>query len=229
MREKQASLRHLTVSAALTLTLLAAVAACGAEPVSPLPIEALGPSAPATSPATSPTTQVPSPRVTTRGPTASPDVIRSPACLGAVVYTLEAEEELALIKSICLAVGGILRVEGTGPGTVSADPPDKVSQFYEAGIVEVRFLSPGTITVTIDRDEQTLHHRGSGQVASHGDPSARGVGRMSAAHANPGEQGVDEVRSTPSWRRDLYVHQAGTGGSDRGSLDDHSAYRWRTR
>jgi hypothetical protein len=153
-----ASFRHLTVSAALTLTVLAPVAACGAEPVSPLPIEPLGTSAPATSPATSPTPYVPSPSATVRGPTgaASPDVFRSPACLGSVVYTLVAESELALVKSICLAVGGILRVEGTGPGTVSADPADKVSQFYEAGIVEVRFLSPGTITVTIDRDQQTF-------------------------------------------------------------------------
>jgi hypothetical protein len=152
-----ASLRHLTMSAALTLTALASVAACGAEPVSPLPIEQLGSSAPATSPAPTPTTHVPRPRVTAPSPSgsASPDVIRSPACLGAVVYTLVAETELALVRSICLAVGGILRVEGTGPGTVSADPADKVSQFYEAGIVEVRFLSPGTITVSIDRDEQT--------------------------------------------------------------------------
>jgi hypothetical protein len=79
----------------------------------------------------------------------------TPACLGAVVYTLTADTELALVRSICLAVGGVLRVEGTGPGTVSADPQDAVSQSYEAGVVECRFLRQGTVTVSIVRDEQT--------------------------------------------------------------------------
>jgi hypothetical protein len=72
-----------------------------------------------------------------------------------VVHTLTADEELAFVTSICLAVGGILRVEGTGPETVSADPPDGASVFYEAGVVECRFLRPGTVTVSIERNGQT--------------------------------------------------------------------------
>ena len=69
-----------------------------------------------------------------------------------MVYTLPADTELALVKSICVATGAILRVEGTGPGTVSAEPQASVSQFYEAGIVECRFLAAGTVTITIERD-----------------------------------------------------------------------------
>lgn len=70
------------------------------------------------------------------------------------MYTLKADTELGFVKSICLAVGGILRVEGTGPGMVSADPQEKVAQFYEGGVEECRFLSPGSVTVTIVRDSQ---------------------------------------------------------------------------
>jgi hypothetical protein len=72
------------------------------------------------------------------------------------VYTVQTDADLARVKSICLAVGGVLRVEGTGPGMVSADPPEKISPYYEAGIEELRFLSPGTVTVTIVGDQQTF-------------------------------------------------------------------------
>jgi hypothetical protein len=71
------------------------------------------------------------------------------------VHTLTADTELALVSSICLAVGGVLRVEGTGPGTVSADPPDAASCQYEAGVEWCRFLSTETVNVSIVRDEQT--------------------------------------------------------------------------
>jgi len=155
--------RRLIVSAALTLTVLAPVAACNAEPVSPLPAEGPRTSTPIpaptplVSPSASATTLVTSRRAIPRHPPTapSPAAPSTPACLGAVVHTLTADTELALVPSLCFAVGGVLRVEGTGPGTVSADPQEKVSQFYEAGVVECRFLSPGTVTVSIERDGQT--------------------------------------------------------------------------
>jgi hypothetical protein len=172
------SCRHLTFSAALVLVVLTPGAACGGEAVSPLPVDAqstatsgaatasasrtasptMSPSAQKASPTRSPpaktTSRFPRPRRTTALP--SPVVTRSPACLGAVVYTVRTDADLARVKSLCLAVGGVLRVDGTGPGMVSADPPEKVSQFYEAGIEDCRFLSPGTITVTIVTDQQTF-------------------------------------------------------------------------
>lgn len=159
------SRRHSAASAVLALSLLAPVTACGSEPVSPLPVEArsasttppASPSISSPSPSVSLTTRAPTRRAKPRSPTAPPPpvVTRSAACAGAVVYTLNADTELSFVKSICLAVGGILRVEGTGPGMVSADPQEKVAQFYEGGVEECRFLSPGSVTVTIVRDSQT--------------------------------------------------------------------------
>jgi len=138
--------------AVLMLIMLAPVVACGSEPVSPLPFDAPTSSAPSATPEKSPTPRASAARGSDRRSTSAPT--QPSACLGAVVYTLEAGEELALVKSLCLAVGAILRIEGTGPGTVSADPQDRVSQTYEAGIVECRFLSPGTVTISIERDQQ---------------------------------------------------------------------------
>jgi hypothetical protein len=134
--------------------MLAPVVACGSEPVSPLPFDAPSPPGPSATPEMSPSPQVSAQRATGRP---SPTTSRQPsACLGAVVYTLKADEELALVRSLCLAVGAILRIEGTGPGTVSPTPRDKTSCHYEGGVVECRFLSPGNVTVSIERDEQTF-------------------------------------------------------------------------
>lgn len=58
-------------------------------------------------------------------------------------------DELALIPSLCVAVGAVLRIENIGPGEVTTDAPDRVDQNYEAGIVEIRFVRAGTVVVTI--------------------------------------------------------------------------------
>lgn len=144
---------RVTLGAALALS---ALAACGSEPVSPLPAEAQSVSSPslAPSPTTSATRAPSPPRVR---PTVAPSPVPtpSPACLGAVMHTIKADTDLPFVTSICIAVGGVLRVDGTGPETVSADPPDNVDVSYEAGVVDCRFLSPGTVTISIVRDEQT--------------------------------------------------------------------------
>lgn len=155
-----------------------AVAGCAAEsPVSPLPIEAAtagavpslsaGSSPSATPSATPPeapsaslrqaapsriggtATSSPRPNRTTPAP---PSTLPS-SCQGAVVYTIDvATEELALVRGLCLAVGAVLRIEHIGPGEVTTDSPDLVDQHYEAGIVEIRFVRPGTVVVTIPQD-----------------------------------------------------------------------------
>lgn len=146
---------RLAASAVYALIMLTPPAACGSGPVSPLPFDAPSPPGPSAIPDMSPSPQVSSQRATDRP--SPPATSRQPsACLGAVVYTLAADEELALVRSLCLAVGAILRVEGTGPGTVSAAPRDKVSCWYEAGVVECRFLSPGSVTISIEHNEQTF-------------------------------------------------------------------------
>ncbi|MGN9892200.1 hypothetical protein [Micromonospora sp. L31] len=149
-----------------TLAVLAAVAACGQTPVAPLPVR---PPTPAVTPSTSaapapsalpgPATLAATPRPPapvgpaptrgrgTRSPSPSP---RSSACLGPVRYDLVlAETEVALLKSLCLAAGGVLRIQGIGPGEVTVDREDLVSRSYEAGVVDIRFLRAGTVRVTI--------------------------------------------------------------------------------
>ena len=154
--------------ALLALSLLVPITACGDEPVSPLPVDArtpaasatVSPSSPSASPGTPsvrPRTRVPNPPATAPSPrsTPSPTPPPTPACQGAVIVTVHADSELGLVTSICLATGGVLRVAGTGPGTASADPADMVSQSYGGGVEVFRFLSPGAVTITVERDGQT--------------------------------------------------------------------------
>ncbi|MFI7607269.1 hypothetical protein ACIBTV_19300 [Micromonospora sp. NPDC049366] len=159
------------LAAALTLS------ACGDDAVSPLPVRAptpttaaasaAGPSAPATTaapgstapPDVDPTVRrpppaAPSPTRSSARPTRTPSPSAPPsACLGAVRYDLVlAETELALVRSLCFAPGGVLRIVGIGPGEITVDRPELVSRNYEAGVQDLRFLRAGTVEVTIPYD-----------------------------------------------------------------------------
>ncbi|MEV1158666.1 hypothetical protein AB0J27_25045 [Micromonospora chokoriensis] len=159
------------------LAAIVAVAACGSDAVSPLPVQPPGPS-PSTSAVASPPTPsmtpgasrsptrppsaaeppVPPAPIRTRGtpprPTPSPTTTTS-SCLGAVRYDLPvADTELELLRSLCFATGAVLRIQGIGPGLVTVDRPELVSQHYEAGVVDIRFVRPGTVAVTIPKDDR---------------------------------------------------------------------------
>ena len=69
---------------------------------------------------------------------------------------LPADVNLARVHSLCFEVGAVLRIEGAEPGTVSVDAPELVSQFYEAGAVEIRFIYSGTLFVSIVRGGKTF-------------------------------------------------------------------------
>ena len=76
--------------------------------------------------------------------------------MGAIRYDLDLQNtELALLTSMCFATGAVLRVQGIGPGELTAEPADLVSQQYEGGVVDIRFVRPGTVTVTIPQNGQT--------------------------------------------------------------------------
>ncbi|WP_422739527.1 hypothetical protein ACN263_10030 [Micromonospora sp. WMMD729] len=160
-----ASLRRLAVVLAATV----GVAACGAEAVSPLPVQPPGPTpstptpsaisatpAPAASPSRPPppSGRPPAPSKPWGTPrTTPPPTPATPACLGAVRYDLPlAETEIELLRSLCFATGAVLRIQGIGPGLVTVDRPELVSQQYEAGVVDVRFVRPGTVAVTIPKE-----------------------------------------------------------------------------
>ncbi|MEV4825015.1 hypothetical protein [Micromonospora sp. NPDC049274] len=166
----RASFRRLAV----VLTAAVAVAACGADAVAPLPVQPPGPTrstptpsaiaatpAPAGSPSRPPpptsgrpVAAPPTPTRTRGTPrTTSPPTAATPACQGAVRYDLPlAETEVELLRSLCFATGAVLRIQGIGPGLVTVDRPELVSQQYEAGVVDIRFVRPGTVAVTIPQE-----------------------------------------------------------------------------
>lgn len=65
-----------------------------------------------------------------------------------------AETELELLRSLCFATGAVLRIQGIGPGLVTVDRPELVSQHYEAAVVDIRFVRPGTVDVTIPQQDR---------------------------------------------------------------------------
>ncbi|MEU4474688.1 hypothetical protein [Micromonospora sp. NPDC023888] len=156
-----------------------AVTACGTDAVSPLPVQPGSPSpsvstgtttptppatpGPTGSPSRPPPTAgrpVPTPPTPTRTRgtprTTPPPTAAPPACQGAVRYDLPlAETELSLLRSLCFATGAVLRIQGIGPGLVTVDRPDLVAQHYEAGVVDIRFVRPGTVDVTIPQEDRT--------------------------------------------------------------------------
>jgi hypothetical protein len=166
------TIRHTAAAATLALFTAAPLAACGADPVAPLPAEAAQPAATASagpaptvpaaasaSPGASPPRAAAPPpagrppKPTSTGPTST----KPPGtCLGAVRYDLDLQNTvLDLVRSMCFHTGGVLRLQGIGPGLVTSQPASVVSQSYEAGVVDLRFIRPGTATVTIPQNEQT--------------------------------------------------------------------------
>lgn len=170
-----------TSTIALTLLLTVPLTGCGNDALTPLPIRAAS-AQPATAPTTVPPRAVPttSPapprgvppatpaapaRTTTRPPprpTASstrtpPPSSSAPAtCYGAVRHTIDLQNtELAAQRSMCFQAGGELRLQGIGPGLVTATPESLVDQNYAGGVVDLRFLRPGTVTVTIPQETET--------------------------------------------------------------------------
>ncbi|MFG1871093.1 hypothetical protein [Micromonospora arborensis] len=125
------------------------------------------PTAPTGSPSRPPPTSGP-PIAAPPAPTSARSTPRRPApasttptgpttsCQGAVRYDLPlAETELELLRSLCFATGAVLRIQGIGPGLVTVDRPDLVSQQYEAGVVDIRFVRPGTVDVTIPQQDRS--------------------------------------------------------------------------
>jgi hypothetical protein len=168
----RSTIRHLLAAGALALTVAVPLAACGARPVSPLPAQAADTEPAATTGAT-PTG---SSTASSAARSSPPRIVRPPAgtrptstktvkpgatkptstCHGAVRFDLDLQNtELDLIPSMCFHAGGVLRLQGIGPGLVTATPAHLRSQSYEGGVVDLRFLRPGTLTVTIPQDSKT--------------------------------------------------------------------------
>jgi hypothetical protein len=72
-----------------------------------------------------------------------------------VNFTVDAAEDGPPWPAPCVAVGSLLRLENHGPEGVSVIPPENVACLYEAGVRECRFLGPGTVRFTIERETDT--------------------------------------------------------------------------
>jgi hypothetical protein len=169
--------RHIAAAGALALIATVPMAACAGRSVSPLPVQAadddrvtapsqassIDPEHPPPSAALRPASRRRRPgadRANTKTvkparptPTSTRPVS---SCLGAVRYDLDLRNTvLDLVKSLCFHTGGVLRLQGIGPGLVTATPESLRAYSYEAGVVDLRLLRPGTVTVTIPQDEKT--------------------------------------------------------------------------
>jgi len=159
---KHPVLTRLAGSGAIVLTAVL-IGACGSGPVQPVSGQSGGAPSIAASgsvstPQAAPGTTSPTRRPTspTRRPTSPTKRPQSPkptsACLGAVTYTISGDPSDQYPKSLCMKIGGVLRIEHVAPGTVSADPAGSASLEYEAGITSCRFVRTGTVTIQVALD-----------------------------------------------------------------------------
>jgi hypothetical protein len=156
--------RNIAAAGALALIAAGPLAACGDRTVSPLPVQAAEPAATASalpsaaSPAGSSAPGVAEPAVRpTKTKTGRPTSTNpTDTCFGAVRHDLDLQNEvLELVGPMCFHTGGVLRLQGTGPGLVTATPARLVTPRYEAGVEDLHFIRPGTVTVTIPQDKRT--------------------------------------------------------------------------
>ncbi|MEH1125354.1 hypothetical protein [Micromonospora sp. CPCC 206061] len=154
------------------------VAGCGPERLSSLPVQApvgqvtatpggtpvasssgtavTSPSGPAVArPGRPPAPPRRSPPVTTGTAEPTQGGSATPTCRGAVRHDVDlSSNEVGPDRWMCFHTGGVLRLQGIGPGLVKAEPPELVDVNYAAAVHDIAFLHPGTVTVTITRDER---------------------------------------------------------------------------
>ncbi|MEJ3749018.1 hypothetical protein WEI85_37845 [Actinomycetes bacterium KLBMP 9797] len=148
-------LRRFPALAALGLAALTAVA-CGSDPAQALPVKTPS-TTPSATPTTAPGTTVPTGPSTRSSHTPKPSpskTVHGPPCLGAVEYRINAAGTGALPK-LCIAVGGVLRVENQGPEGFAQSTPNRAECAYEGGVRMCRLTDPGTVRFAIDNGRQT--------------------------------------------------------------------------
>jgi hypothetical protein len=150
-------LRHLPAAAALAMASLAA-AACSSPAVQALPTTTPSTAPSATAAATAsagPSTTQPAESTHSPRPGPKPGhTAPGTRCLGAVEYTISASDTGPAWPRLCIAVGGVLRVENLGPDGFTQSPLDKADCNYEAAVRTCRLLYPGIVRFTTDNGRQ---------------------------------------------------------------------------
>lgn len=78
----------------------------------------------------------------------SPSYDRS-SCSGAVVRPVDSSTIGRTTTRLCIAVGGVVRVQHLGPGGLAVQPRSRAECNYEAGVHECRLIRTGTVTLSI--------------------------------------------------------------------------------
>jgi hypothetical protein len=178
VRRRRAAAAGLGALTAALVAALAVYAITGREPAGapdraagPTPPTAAGPStggpstaAPSVAATRAPVVVPPPPvgstETTSIGPTVTPTTTPTPPspapCYGADPVDVDVPAtDLEPLESMCFTAGGVLRLLNIGPGLVTAEPASLVDRTDEGGVVDIRFLSPGTVTVTVPKNERT--------------------------------------------------------------------------
>jgi hypothetical protein len=113
--------------------------------------------------------------------------------MGAVIHTIDASAGGPPWRTVCIAVGGLLRLANLGPGQLAAAQRDIVDCDYEAGVHECRLIHTGTVGLTVTN--------------SHGDrplnlvvSAASSPPKPSPACATSSPHRVDAREMGPPWR-----------------------------
>ena len=148
----RSSVRNLTGLAILAVATLATAAACTTPSVQALPIQAPSPSSSSVAaPGPTATPQVASPAASPR----SKPTTRPPTCLGAVVYTFDTRTDATRWPTLCISIGGVLRLTNHGPDGMRRTPDNLMDCDYEAAVRDCRLIRTGTVRITMDKPTGT--------------------------------------------------------------------------
>ncbi len=153
---KRQAIRQLAMITGLGLATLVAATACTSAkaPAAAAPKPTASPSVATTHPTTQATTRPTTPASHSASPTHPTPV--PPRCLGAVLYKIDASVGGPPGARLCMAVGGMLRIDNAGPGYVEMTPDNKTDCSYEAAVHECRLIGTGTVRVTVT--QRTTFH-----------------------------------------------------------------------
>jgi len=89
-------------------------------------------------------------------PPTSAQTAAATQCMDRVVYTIDASAIAPKLPTVCIAVGGVLRIAGLGPGGLSAViPSGKADCFYGGGVTTCRLIETGTVRFRITNSQET--------------------------------------------------------------------------
>jgi len=72
--------------------------------------------------------------------------------MGAVIHTIDASTDGSRWRTVCIAVGGLLRLTNLGPGQLAAASWDNIDCNYEAAVHECRLIHTGMVNFSVTNE-----------------------------------------------------------------------------